>query len=398
MDVCREGAGPLSHMVPRLQAHGALPARWRLLSAAPTYNPLGRLTTFVSAADIGAALLDLTQAPQPTQAPTPTQAPRPVGARVATAAASEAAASEAAASEAAAGAMASGTATAGAATVPPLAARRHSAAAPPPPPPLRALLICPGRGSYNSSELGSLGRLARREAWAPIVEEADARCVAVGLEPVSALDARPQFARATHLEAAHASALTFTVSAADFAARTGTPGAAWAPVGIIGNSLGWYTATHLAGCLPFGAGLDIVLRTGGWQRQHSVGGQLVYPTLTDEWLRSDQLQADIDGALRDANQVGYASLSIALGGASVLAADDAGLAALKASLPPLSRGRFAACLRALPPRSAARSAASLIFASIIVIALSTCAGVPPSLTILSPVWLGVRLGLGLGLG
>jgi len=189
------------------------------------------------------------------------------------------AASAAAASAVAVGAMASGTVlAAGATAVPPLAARRHSAAAPPPPPPLRALLICPGRGSYNSSELGSLGRLARREAWAPIVEEADARCAAVGLEPVSALDARPQFARATHLEAAHASALTFTVSAADFAARTGAPGAAWAPVGIIGNSLGWYTATHLAGCLPFGAGLDIVLRTGGWQRQHRVGGQLVYPT------------------------------------------------------------------------------------------------------------------------
>ena len=47
-----------------------------------------------------------------------------------------------------------------------------------------------------------------------------------------------------------------------------------------------------------------------------VGGQLVYPTLTDEWLQSDELQAAIDEALRRANQVGYASLSIALGGAS----------------------------------------------------------------------------------
>ena len=100
-------------------------------------------------------------------------------------------------------------------------------------------------------------------------------------------------------------------------------------MGIIGNSLGWYTATHLAGCLPFGDCLEIVLRTGGWQRQHSVGGQIVYPSLTEEWLPSDALQADIDEALRRANQVGYASLSIALGGASVLAADDAGLAALK---------------------------------------------------------------------
>ena len=39
------------------------------------------------------------------------------------------------------------------------------------------------------------------------------------------------------------------------------------------------------------------------------------------------------------HEVGYAALSIDLGGAKVLAADDAGLAALKAALPPLSRGR-----------------------------------------------------------
>ena len=50
----------------------------------------------------------------------------------------------------------------------------------------------------------------------------------------------------------------------------------------------------------------------------------------------------------------------------------------------VTRARFAACLSALPPRSAARSAATLIFASIIVAAASTCAGVPASLTILKP--------------
>ena len=88
------------------------------------------------------------------------------------------------------------------ATAAPAAAAPPPPPRPPPPPPLRALLICPGRGSYNSSELGSLGRLARPEAWTSIVAEADARCAAAGLEPISALDALPQFSRATHLEAA----------------------------------------------------------------------------------------------------------------------------------------------------------------------------------------------------
>ena len=59
VDPCREGAGPLPNIAAQLQAAEALPARWRLLTAPHTYNPLGRTLTFVSAAAIGEAVADL---------------------------------------------------------------------------------------------------------------------------------------------------------------------------------------------------------------------------------------------------------------------------------------------------------------------------------------------------
>mmetsp|Transcript_8069 Transcript_8069/g.25913 ORF Transcript_8069/g.25913 Transcript_8069/m.25913 type:complete len:82 (+) Transcript_8069:974-1219(+) len=78
--------------------------------------------------------------------------------------------------------------------------------------------------------------MGSRPLWQPLVDEADARCAAAGLERVSSLDARARFERGVHLDAAHASALTFTLSAADFAVRAAA--ADWAPVGFVGNSLG----------------------------------------------------------------------------------------------------------------------------------------------------------------
>ena len=43
-------------VVSELQEAGALPRRWRLAAAQPTYNPLGRDLTFLSADDVAEAV------------------------------------------------------------------------------------------------------------------------------------------------------------------------------------------------------------------------------------------------------------------------------------------------------------------------------------------------------
>jgi 2-oxoisovalerate dehydrogenase E1 component len=56
-DVCKEGQHPFGGIITRLQAQGALPARWQCVAAQPTYNPLGTTLTFTSEEDIMSACL-----------------------------------------------------------------------------------------------------------------------------------------------------------------------------------------------------------------------------------------------------------------------------------------------------------------------------------------------------
>ena len=205
----------------------------------------------------------------------------------------------------------------------------------------RAVLVAPGRGSYNSAELGTLRRLPFSSTWEGLVSAADARCAAAGMTRISELDSTATFQRSVHLEAAHSSALTYTCTVASMRAFS-RAARRWEPVGIVGNSLGWYSAVHIAGCVGFEQGLDIVLRTGGYQREAGIlGGQLVYPALdVDTWQRSECLDDAMRAGLAAANAAGgFASVSIDLGGMVVLAADGPGLVALKRALPTLTRGR-----------------------------------------------------------
>lgn len=56
-DVCKMGQHPHAGFVARLQGEGLLPARWRSVAAAPTYNPLGSTVTFLNEDDIVHAAL-----------------------------------------------------------------------------------------------------------------------------------------------------------------------------------------------------------------------------------------------------------------------------------------------------------------------------------------------------
>ena len=55
-DTCKPAQCPLMRVVSELQETGTLPRRWRLAAAQPTYNPLGRDLTFLSADDVAEAV------------------------------------------------------------------------------------------------------------------------------------------------------------------------------------------------------------------------------------------------------------------------------------------------------------------------------------------------------
>ena len=199
----------------------------------------------------------------------------------------------------------------------------------------RAVVICPGRGTYNAAELGYLGRHFPDPA---LLARFDAQRAAQGQPALSALDRAETFSLATHTRGDNASGLIFAASYGDFLAidRQSVE-----VVAVTGNSMGWYSALACAGALDADAGFRVANTMGTLMQQALIGGQLIYPFVGDDWApdpaRKAQLLAVVEeiGACADC----ALHLSIDLGGMLVLAGDAAGLAAFEAAVPPL-QGRF----------------------------------------------------------
>ena len=190
----------------------------------------------------------------------------------------------------------------------------------------RVVLVCPGRGSYTDKSRGSL---PAKHAW---VEKADALRGEYGLEPLSELDAAPRFDPSRHLRPAHASALIYLLSMLDGAEAMRDHRV----VGIVGNSLGWYTTLALGGALSFEDGFRLVQEMSLLQEDISPGGQLIYPQIDETWRRDPDRVASVESAL--ASSGGGAFHSIHLGGYAVLAGSEAGVDHLMRTLPPVQMG------------------------------------------------------------
>lgn len=192
-----------------------------------------------------------------------------------------------------------------------------------------AVLICPGRGTYNKAELGYL---ARHHGDKPdLVAGFDALRHAAGQTPVSALDGAERFSVSTYSRGDVASPLIYACALSD--ARSLAPDID--VVAVTGNSMGWYTALAAGGALTPDDGFRVVNTMGTLMQQHLIGGQLVYPFMDNEWhddpVRKAALIADV--AAINARPDHVLDLSIDLGGMLVLAGNEAGLAAFEAEHP-----------------------------------------------------------------
>lgn len=202
------------------------------------------------------------------------------------------------------------------------------------------MVVCPGRGSYGKDELRSAQRLG--EAGAALLDAADAWRAEAGRPGLRTLDAADRFDPRVHLAPGNVSSLIYALSCADAADRL----AACDVVAVCGNSLGWYTALHVAGALDFADGWRIVEAAGAFQAGGGpVGGQLVWPVVDDAWRPRPDLAEALDAAMVRARASGFVAPSVRLGGSLVVAGDDAGLAGLASALPRVERGGVAYPLR-----------------------------------------------------
>lgn len=197
----------------------------------------------------------------------------------------------------------------------------------------RALIVCPGRGSYARETMGCLK--GRSPAAQRVIAACDAWREAHGRPTVSELDAADAFSNRRHVAGEHASLLTFAASLADAAELHER----FEVVGVTGNSMGWYTALAVAGALPLQDAIRLVDTMGAYQEGNVLGAQLLYPLTGDDWKPAPARRALIDEALEQTRAAGHGAWwSIDLGAFAVLGADDEGARTLTELLPPEHRG------------------------------------------------------------
>jgi len=190
----------------------------------------------------------------------------------------------------------------------------------------RAVILCPGRGSYTEASLGSLDP---DHEFVQIAEQCRGD---LGLEPLLSLDRADRFEPARHLRPAHVSPLILVKAMIDAAAASEEHEV----VAVGGNSLGWYIALCLAGSVSFEEGFRLVQRMSLLQEEHADGGQVLYPRVDGDWKPDPELEAAIEASLESSG--GEAMRSIELGGFAVLAGSQAGVKHLLADLPKVRFG------------------------------------------------------------
>jgi len=191
-----------------------------------------------------------------------------------------------------------------------------------------AVLVCPGRGTYNKAELGTLDRTFPDPALMAVF---DANRKAAGQETLTALDGAARFSVAKHTRGDNASALIYATSYGDsLSIRDDIE-----IVAVTGNSMGWYSALACGGAMTPEAAFDVVNSMGTLMQETLIGGQLVYPHMTQDWRMEPAGKAALLALIAEINTRPdhVLSLSIDLGGMLVLAGDEAGLSSFEAVVP-----------------------------------------------------------------
>jgi len=204
----------------------------------------------------------------------------------------------------------------------------------------RLVLVAPGRGSYNRTELQYLGRFAdhpRAPARAGLTEAADVIRARLGRPTITELDTASSYSPRVHLPGENASSLIFTCAAADMALLDPRHEITC----VCGNSMGWYIALYAGGALDFTHAFTLIETMGHFQRDNIIGGQIIYPLVDDDWRMVAEREAAVEAVMAEVRARGsdhWVGLSIRLGGFLVLAGTDAGIRSLSAALPKVKLG------------------------------------------------------------
>ncbi|PMR75377.1 ACP S-malonyltransferase [Billgrantia endophytica] len=197
----------------------------------------------------------------------------------------------------------------------------------------RLLIVCPGRGTYNAPEWGTLARHAAGTEW---LARFDAQRRKAGMPSLSELDGEIPFRQSLHGRGEHASPLIYACALADMLAIDPER---YEVVAVTGNSMGWYIALAGGGALGYEDAHHLIGTMGQMMQETLVGGQVLYPWVDEQWRPQWSLRRDLLALVDQLHgeQGAQLFLSIDLGGMLVFGGNEAGLARLAEALPPQER-------------------------------------------------------------
>lgn len=197
----------------------------------------------------------------------------------------------------------------------------------------RAVVVCPGRGTYNKETLGYLTRYhgGLNGPHAELIQQMDTYRRQQGQKPLSELDSASAFKITEHVTGDNASGLIFACAMADFLSIDRNE---YEIVAVTGNSMGWYLALACAGAVSLMDGFAIVNRMGTTMHNEGPGGQVIYPLTDEQWRSDERLVTLMNMAIDDVEAQDIPVYdSIFLGGMRVLASSDEGVRKLLNALP-----------------------------------------------------------------
>lgn len=187
-----------------------------------------------------------------------------------------------------------------------------------------ALVVCPGRGTYNKAEYGYI---RQHQPDITLMAQFDQARSNVKLATVTELETMPAFNRALHTKADNAAALIFASGINDYGHIDINQ---FDIVAITGNSMGWYTALGCAGVFNATTGMQLVTDMAQLTANGS-GAQFIYPIVDDNWQPDPLRQALVQQQL--ALHRAELFISIVYGGYAVLAGTNTVVKAAMAALP-----------------------------------------------------------------
>ncbi|MBT3981793.1 MAG: ACP S-malonyltransferase [Bacteriovoracaceae bacterium] len=194
----------------------------------------------------------------------------------------------------------------------------------------KVVVVFPGRGTYNKSELGHLKKYHGDKK--NFINSVDQFRKEQGLVEVSQLDAMDKFDPVVFNSAENAAHLIYTCALCDFYSLDPDQ---YEVVAMCGNSMGWYLALAASGVLDTSGAINLIHTMGDLTAKYGHGAQLIFPLVDESWKKDSSLSKILDDnvAALDPNKNESAYISIRFGGYAVVGGSSSGIKKLMSTLP-----------------------------------------------------------------